>query len=204
MDPEMVLERCDEDCWLRGLDVNDSAGSPQPLQTARSPDFLQQNSHKYKLLKEGKIRNLCLHRSPRLDAPLEASLTEERLETAPPDDPALVVSDRPYEALSYVWGSSERTHHILLDGQRFAVTKNLASVLYQLRSTEQDRLIWIDSICINQDDVSERNYLVRQMTNIYRGALGVIVWLGTATENSQLALEAMNYIDQPAFRHYLF
>lgn len=39
--------------------------------------------------------------------------------------------------------------------------------------------IWIDALCINQQDVLERGHQVDMMGVIYRGAQRVIAWLGT-------------------------
>ncbi|EGX95782.1 ankyrin and HET domain protein [Cordyceps militaris CM01] len=38
--------------------------------------------------------------------------------------------------------------------------------------------IWIDAICVNQNDVLERNIQVSMMTQIYGQAQSVIIWLG--------------------------
>ncbi|OAQ96547.1 hypothetical protein LLEC1_02349 [Akanthomyces lecanii] len=45
--------------------------------------------------------------------------------------------------------------------------------------------IWIDAICVNQQDVAERNMQVSMMTQIYGQAQSVIIWLGGfASENA--------------------
>jgi hypothetical protein len=55
-----------------------------------------------------------------------------------------------YFALSYVWGSTERSHEILVDGKRFPITSNLYFALHDLRSSASwPLLLWVDSICIN-------------------------------------------------------
>ncbi|OAL05362.1 HET-domain-containing protein, partial [Phaeosphaeriaceae sp. SRC1lsM3a] len=89
-----------------------------------------------------------------------------------------LASVRPYQALSYVWGSSKRAKTISLDGQSFAVTVNLESTLRHLRSRTQDTLLWIDALCINQANDSERTHQVNLMGNIYRSSQGVLVYLG--------------------------
>lgn len=57
----------------------------------------------------------------------------------------------PYEALSYVWGSGQLAAKILLDGCQFEVTENLHEALVQLRQYHEDRVLWIDAICIDQN-----------------------------------------------------
>jgi len=74
----------------------------------------------------------------------------------------------PYEALSYCWGDPSDTEPIVLSKSQFSATKNLASALRHLRLPDKQRLMWIDSICINQADNKERNHQVRQMQRIYR------------------------------------
>lgn len=56
----------------------------------------------------------------------------------------------PYEALSYVWGDREAAEKIFLDGLPFTVTENLYQALECLRQPNEDRLLWIDAICIDQ------------------------------------------------------
>jgi Heterokaryon incompatibility protein (HET) len=87
-----------------------------------------------------------------------------------------------YEALSYVWGSEEHPRAIHLDELIFYVTQNLHIALTALRSTNHDRLIWIDALCINQLDTTERNHQVRLMTETYSGAERTMVWLGEGDE----------------------
>lgn len=64
----------------------------------------------------------------------------------------------PYEALSYVWGDKESTEMIRVDGGLLKVTANLFEALSNLRKPREDRLIWIDAICIDQSHhaVSEK------------------------------------------------
>jgi Heterokaryon incompatibility protein (HET) len=59
--------------------------------------------------------------------------------------------------------------------------------LRHLRYAEDERVIWIDALCISQDDLAERNRHVNRMQNIYRKASKVVIWLGEASENSDLA-----------------
>ena len=67
------------------------------------------------------------------------------------------LANRPsYKALSYAWGSSRTTRHILLNGWQHFVTVNLESALRRLRKTDSDLILWIDALCINQSNSSER------------------------------------------------
>jgi len=88
-------------------------------------------------------------------------------------------SERPrYEALSYMWGDDSAKHPIFINGKSFAVAKNLFDGLHFLRRCRTDGLFWIDAICINQDDLQEKNRQIRIMPHIYFRAKTVLVWLG--------------------------
>ncbi|OCL14541.1 HET-domain-containing protein, partial [Glonium stellatum] len=89
------------------------------------------------------------------------------------------LNDSPkYEALSYVWGDPNIRVPIVLDKHQFEVTQNLGLALQFLRLPKEDRMLWIDAICINQADSDERSARVQFMSNIYRDAHQVVSWLG--------------------------
>lgn len=103
------------------------------------------------------------------------------------DDP-----DRPeFSALSYTWGGyngveaddtealeSLYTNTIVCDGQLLRVTENAHRALCELRWRGRAHLFWVDAVCINQDDVEERNSQVALMGQIYASAVRAMVWLG--------------------------
>ncbi|CAG1986279.1 unnamed protein product [Fusarium graminearum] len=84
----------------------------------------------------------------------------------------------PYEALSYVWGSQSTPSDITVDGKTMSITASLYDALYQLRQPDEDRILWVDALCIDQSNVKERSHQVNQMGEIYRKADNVIIWLG--------------------------
>ena len=83
-----------------------------------------------------------------------------------------------YEALSYVWGSCNDRKSISLNGMEFAVTANLFIALRYLRRQDKPRTVWVDAVCINQADASERGGQVARMGDIYRQATKVVIWVG--------------------------
>ena len=98
------------------------------------------------------------------------------------------LNDTPkYEALSYVWGVSSVRIPILLDEHPFRVTQNLDLALRFLRPPTDDRTLWIDAICVNQDDLGERSAQIQLMKNIYQDAHRVVSWLGDEDENAAYA-----------------
>jgi hypothetical protein len=98
-----------------------------------------------------------------------------------------------YEALSYAWGDPKKTVAIKCGGATFKATKNLFSALKHLRYPERTRTLWVDAICINQDDGVEKSHQVRIMGSIYRSAERVLIWLGPAADGNGLAFK---YIDR--------
>ena len=87
-----------------------------------------------------------------------------------------------YEALSYTWGTSSKDCCVSCRTdtgvKKIAITENLKAALRRLRSVEQTRVIWIDQVCINQDDIKERSSQVSHMGLIYSFAFQVCIWIG--------------------------
>ena len=85
-------------------------------------------------------------------------------------------------ACSYVWGDSEPSQVILINGRLFRVRQREDNFLEPL---------WVDALCLDQSNISERNDQVQQMGSIYRGARTVVSWLGqgnaSATQFMQFA-----------------
>ena len=96
----------------------------------------------------------------------------------------------PYEALSYTWGLLHRHKPITVvgedengEGTEWAVmaTPQVLAALRRLRGATTRRL-WIDQLCINQDDVEEMPGQINLMEGIYRRASRVVIWLGEDVE----------------------
>lgn len=83
-----------------------------------------------------------------------------------------------YEALSYEWGTDISDQSVLCDGQELTITTNLAAALTRLRLADGSRCIWIDAICIDQTNLSERSQQVSIMRDIYARADRVLIWIG--------------------------
>jgi hypothetical protein len=97
-----------------------------------------------------------------------------------------------WEALSYTWGSSEPTSMVVFpDNTGISITANLESFLRHRRVQDKAVFLWIDALCTNQSDVLEKNAQVRNMSMIYVGAPLLIVWLGPAHNDSELAIEEL-------------
>jgi hypothetical protein len=93
--------------------------------------------------------------------------------------------DEEYEALSYVWGQSPKSEDKVMDcgGHTIRIKPNLALALRRLRLPDKERALWVDAICINQDDLREKSLQVSLMREIYANAQQVIIWLGDDQDN---------------------
>lgn len=93
-----------------------------------------------------------------------------------------------FHALSYVWGDPKITETIFVNEHKVQVTTNLASALkYVPQHLNQfnnaaTMKLWVDAICINQDNTSEKNHQVPFMKDIYSQADIVLCWLGPPNE----------------------
>ncbi|PMD42922.1 HET-domain-containing protein [Hyaloscypha variabilis F] len=123
------------------------------------------------------------------------------------------LEDLSYEALSYVWGPEsnpaiitirDRKSRCIVDSgteitsyiseaeaETLSIRRNLDVALRHLRKSSESRILWIDAICINQQDVEERNREVGRMGQIYGNATRVLIWLGPEGENSSLAVRSL-------------
>jgi hypothetical protein len=101
-----------------------------------------------------------------------------------------------YHALSYTWGQKEAAPHIIwIDGVECCVRHNLWEALKALRHPTTIITIWVDAICIDQENASERTIQVRMMDQIYRQAQCVHVWLGQYQSEDEKALMCMQNPD---------
>jgi hypothetical protein len=90
----------------------------------------------------------------------------------------------PYKALSYAWRSdqNEPDATILCNGVDVEISANLFHALRQLRNVQVPVVIWVDFLCINQQDVVERSLQVMMMREIYEKSREVIIWLGEGSK----------------------
>lgn len=92
-----------------------------------------------------------------------------------------------YDTLSYCWGSRDRTRALICDNASFRVTPNLESALRRLRASDLARNIWIDQLCIDQDNLREKEQQIGLMTDIYRQSRKLLIWLGDDGDDSRKA-----------------
>ena len=111
------------------------------------------------------------------------------------------LSDNPaYEALSYTWGQPIFSEILKTHNGTLRITENLASALRGLRLKDQIRYLWVDAVCINQDDTEEKSRQVAMMGLIYETARQVICWLGQTDESVGDAIETLKQLAASASR----
>jgi hypothetical protein len=139
---------------------------------------------------KSEIRLISLH-----DSDDENALLSGQLERATWNDD--------YSALSYVWGDDHDRRPIQLNGVNTTITANLEKALKQLRAGKKATKIWVDAICINQRDNTEKSHQVQMMGEIYKHAnIRTVLWLGDAENDSHEALQLIATADAQFFVDY--
>jgi hypothetical protein len=98
-----------------------------------------------------------------------------------------------YTAISYAWGnqSSPTTTVKFSDGQTLSLSATLSSLFTSLRKKQRSFTVWIDAICINQQDTAEKSSQVALMGDVYSRAEEVLLWLGDETPETHEAFRFM-------------
>jgi hypothetical protein len=99
-----------------------------------------------------------------------------------------------FKALSYTWGPPTQNERIDISGHEFSITPSLAIALQHIRHPTKDTILWIDQICINQEDIQEKSEQVDLMSQIYSRAEEVLVWLGPAADGSDLLMDVWDQV----------
>jgi hypothetical protein len=107
-----------------------------------------------------------------------------------------------YEALSYTWGSPAMHHKLLTDDGFVPITASLQSALTRLRFRDRTRVLWVDALCINQKDFSEKSDQILLMPKIYSLASKVVVDLGQERDGSGQVIGLLEKIAQSDFAYY--
>ncbi|KAJ2975522.1 hypothetical protein NUW58_g8329 [Xylaria curta] len=93
----------------------------------------------------------------------------------------------PYIAISYAWGDVGDRRTIQIGKCNIDVAVSLFGALDAVRKWGEDVLVWVDALCIDQQNPDERSQQVQLMTEIYAKATEVAIWLGPTENDSQLA-----------------
>jgi hypothetical protein len=101
-----------------------------------------------------------------------------------------------YETISYVCGDPSKKRTILLNGHGVRAMATSESALRRMRLQDKPRTLWVDSICIDQDNIDERGHQVGMMYQIYSLTFRNLVWLGPYDDTMSEAVTAMDAILQ--------
>jgi Heterokaryon incompatibility protein (HET) len=153
----------------------------------------------FRLTSDRSIRLLSLEPSQDSGGPIKCSLIESSLDYIPN-----------FTALSYSWDAQTPCHPVLArtgspkpgagshddNYSTLNVTLNCLAAMRQLRHVTEAQLLWIDSICIDQSSIDERNEQVALMGELYACAKQVIVWLGEKDEATERAMLFINEFNE--------
>lgn len=167
-------------------------------QQSNNEDLTEQDRHAIYQALDEKAREIRLLR---VHAPTESqnAETDRRsiicdMTIASLDDPSLE-----YDAVSYVWGAAVYSSKIEVNGRTFGVTQNVFDMLsLLLKRGLFQRPIWIDAVCIDQSNTSERSQQVASMRYIYQKADTVHICLGNGTERSVETIESLKAVASSA------
>ena len=114
-----------------------------------------------------------------------------------------------YTALSYIWGGVQQIQYTSNTQARLERQGGLAERAAKLPRTVRDamlltsslglRYLWVDALCIMQDDPVRKGVLIPQMANIYGGATVTIV--AAAGENSEAGLLGIGVLPRSKAQH---
>lgn len=89
-----------------------------------------------------------------------------------------------YHAISYTWGDANSLANILVNDHVFEIRANCEFVLKQAYWYNKGLYYWVDAICINQEDLTEKSKQVAIMGDIFQSAAHVLACVGDHTDDS--------------------
>ncbi|KAF2138221.1 uncharacterized protein K452DRAFT_353118 [Aplosporella prunicola CBS 121167] len=97
----------------------------------------------------------------------------------------------------YTWGVANPGTDTLIDcdGFKLPITRSLEMALRHFRHKEHSINLWVDQICINQNDAREKEEQISLMSKIYSHAINTAIWLGEGTDRSEEVFKLLELID---------
>lgn len=152
----------------------------------QNPNQMSSPNYCYETLTNESSFRLFRFAQPQPDSPpgdqIQIHLFEADFENAPQ-----------FEAISYAWGQDGAKSTIWCNDRVLFVTPNVEAILQMLALEESDVAYWVDSICIDQRSVPEKNIQVPRMRTIYSEADFVWVYLG---EGTYATITAMSFLTE--------
>ncbi len=84
---------------------------------------------------------------------------------------------------------------ILCSDQYLRISRNLSNLLYQLRGEADERILWIDQLCINQNDKRDKEQQLELMGKVYQEARDVVFWIGSDDEHTPTVFGLIEKLD---------
>lgn len=98
-----------------------------------------------------------------------------------------------FVAVSYCWGTSKKRARIVIDGQDATIPQTAAIAIRNLSKVSPHPL-WIDAVCIDQENLPENAQQVAVMKEVYSKAVTVLIWLGPAQSSTADAIKSIEKI----------
>jgi hypothetical protein len=143
-------------------------------------------AYAYKPLSSGQIRLLKINS---VEPDIKITIEEVNLGTKPS-----------YITISYCWEGQKPIKEIVANGLRLLVTENVHEILCTLFALNHGNYFWIDAVCIDQENISEKSIQIPMMTEIYSRCTKGVAWLGPSDSSITQAalaipeiLSRMNY-----------
>lgn len=98
-----------------------------------------------------------------------------------------------YTAISYCWGpQTEAARLKFSDGHHsLPLSQTLSDLFTSLQKRSAKFTVWIDALCINQEDLEEKVSQVRRIGAVFSSVREVLLWLGGSDEISREAFRIM-------------
>lgn len=104
-------------------------------------------------------------------------------------------SQENYDAVSYTWadqtGDKTRPFRAFIGSGYVSITRSCQEVLQRLRNSFFTKCVWIDSLCVDQENAQERGHQVQLMPRIYTRAKKTYVYVGPTTSKDESILEEL-------------
>ena len=146
--------------------------------------------YNYRLLQptvqEIRVLHINQHRNVSDRTPMRCKLKHISLQDVPVE---------PFLAVSYCWGSSKKRVPLFVDGQNVTIPQTAAIAIQKL-SKGSSYPLWIDAVCIDQNNLQEKSQQVNMMKEVYSMAISVSIWLGSAERSTADAIASIEKIHQ--------
>lgn len=152
----------------------------------------------YNALADSEIRLLILEPGYLKDPTLRGTVVHEdyKMKSDGPSRDSRLTTEQKYECLSYTWGRNIKRCSIYMGGDELSIGENLYLALSRIRLPTRRRWLWVDAICINQEDEVEKTAQVKMMFKIFGGARNTISWVGedSPMQDGKLFIEFLKWI----------